>query len=154
MAQRMDPRQRLILTGIVAAGMAIVVGLVAGLLDFAAYQSVALSGMAIVHAVLALAVGALLAALFGRTGLWGWITAVVGGAVVTILVSLIAPFLGPTPEIGAVQAAATHSFSPPAMSSARPLAVPMALIASPFLGLLWLSLVSAVHAAAGGARQV
>lgn len=154
MEERIGISRRLVVTLVVALGMGLVVGLVATLLEFASASVVAVTPLILVHGILALAAGALLAAFFGRGGALGWILALAVGALITAIASFLAPMLSSARDVASARAALETVPGTLSSVTLEAFALPSALVASPFLGLLWIALVSAVHAAAGGARQV
>lgn len=154
MAERVGFGRRITATLSVGIGMGLVVGLVAALIDFAAGTGgFVLTPMVLVHAGVAAILGAGLAAFFGRGGILGWLIALALGALITAVASFVAPILGPSPDLDTAQAALDALPRDVSQIELEAFTLPLALISSPFLGLLWGALISAVHAAAGGARQ-
>lgn len=95
-------------------------------------------------------VGLLLAFLFGRGGLFGWILAIVAGGLVSVVAGAVGTGLSDL-----IVSRDTSSLVIDRLSdlSAGAFVVPMSIAEAPVLGFLWLTLVGGIHTAVGWARQ-
>jgi hypothetical protein len=93
--------------------------------------------------------GALLAGMFGRRGVLGWVLAGLGGILVTLVAGMLGSAVGMLPDLLA------DGWQ---MADLIPilfglLVLPLAMAGKPFVAIVWLALIVATHVLAGRARR-
>ena len=85
--------------------------------------------------------GSLLAGLFGRSGLSGWLLALIGGLIASIVAGVVGSFIGQLPDL--ISGGWQTGMSVAIASGA--LVLPLALFGWPHLVVVWAAIVAGTH---------